>query len=104
MAKRPEIGTLVSVKQDRRQPPITVRVEDLLSIQFTYTKLDDDTVIGLCHYDGDWRHDFTTEEPRKERAPEGSPRQIAERDCSGSEVVDGSWLHARGRRRKAGAS
>ncbi len=103
MAKRPEIGTLVSVKRDR-QPPMTVRVEDRLSAQFTYTKPDDVIVIGLCHYDGGWQHDFTTEEPRKERTTERSLRQIEERDCSGSEVVDGSWLHARGRRRKAGAS
>jgi len=60
-SKNAEIGTLVTIYQSESQA-MTVRVQDHLSVQFTYSKPDDDEVIGICRFDGDFEDDLETED------------------------------------------
>lgn len=95
------IGTLVKIYPLMANAlAISARVQDHLTVQFTYSKPDDDTVIGICRFDGDFEDDYETIDTRKpEQTATESPGEFEEEDQDGSEVLDRPWLHE-GRRRK----
>lgn len=72
---------------------MTVRVQDNLSIQFTYSKPDNDDVIGIYRNDGEWKYDIEAEEFWDEPKTQNC---VVE---SGSEIGRDSWQdQAAGRR------
>ena len=91
------IGTLVKIYPIMKNAPvISARVQDHLKVQFTYSRPDDDTVIGICRFDGGFEDDFETIDTRK-------PEQTAEESSgeSGQEInrETCSWSnHTVGRR------
>jgi len=61
----PEINRLVTIQiptTGNTFRVITVRVQDHLSIQFTYSQPDNDTIIGIALNTEDWKYDFEAEE------------------------------------------
>jgi len=101
VSKTGTIGTLVKVYPDGRKfPALIVRVQDHLSIQFTYSKPDDDNVTGIFRNDGEWHDDFETEDVWAERAPTNSESESGCKDSDRNEMVDRPWLQPGRRRRK----
>ena len=80
MSKTAKIGTTVRLFPTMKdQQAIVVRVQAHLSVQFTYSRLDNDDVLGIERFDGDWEDDFTEE--KKNEKP---------------------WLHSGRRKQRAG--
>lgn len=84
---------------------MTVRVQDHLAMQFTYSKPDDDKIIGICLNDGDWEYDNETIDTwmDQQETKDGSC-ESGEKDRRGQAMVDTySCLYGGGRRRKIAA-
>jgi len=82
---------------------MTARVQDHLAMQFTYSKPDDDKIIGICLNDGDWEYDNETIDvwtDQKEAAD--SSCSSGGSDRSRQEVVVDTYrvLYGGGRRKK----
>ncbi len=101
MSKMAMIGTLVKIYPLMANAPVTfARVQDHLSVQFTYSRPDDDEVIGICRFDGDFEDDFETIDTwTPKQTTEESSVESGEENQGGSEVLDQPWMLG-GRRRK----
>lgn len=110
MAKQnsaPDVGVLVRVYNTHSDKWRVCRVQDHLSIQFTYSEPHNDEVVGICLNNGDWEYDYTTEDiwkKQSQRAQEDGTPEPAQQDRGRDRVVEEtpSWDLRRGRRRKIG--
>ena len=81
--------------------PVTIaRVQELLSVQFTYSKPDDDYLLGICRFDGDWEYDFETSDTWKpEQTTEESLGESGEEDTGATDTWKSSKVGRRIRRK-----
>lgn len=97
MAKNspPQIGRLVTIQKitESAYRDITVRVQDHLSVQYTYSLPDNDTVIGIHMNSEAWKYDTEGEAYWDEPTTQDS---VVE---SGGEAGRDSWKDQRAGRR-----
>lgn len=102
---RPTIGRLVKVFSTMAgSPATTARVQELLSVQFSYSRPDDENLLGICRYDGDWEYDIEAEKLWKKSPKKSIAGEPGCEDQPGTELVDRPWLQSGRRRRKASYS
>lgn len=105
MSKKAIPGTLVKIFGPMKNSlAIVARVQAHLAMQFTYSRSDDDDIIGICRFDGDFEDDYTTDDSwkPKQETEEGESESRCE-DSSRLAMVDRPWMQPGRRRRKTSA-